>query len=288
MIKLFFIIFVVHKLDYKVMENLKNQNGNIPSFEDFKNENGLTYWWATDLMIMLGYKDLKSFEKVLSRATKALISLNIPHYDNIIAEQRIISGVLCQDFKLTRFACYITVMNGNPKLPEVALAQAYFAEQTRKFELYLQNNNELERILIREELIEGNKSLNSTAKNAGVEDYAKFTNAGYLGMYNMTAFQLEHKRKISKGKLMDIMGRTELAANLFRVTQTEERIKNKKIQGQLNLEQTHHQVGREVREMVKKNVGKTPENLIQEKQLSDIKNELKKGHIQMLKEDKKK
>ena len=177
-------------------------------------------------------------------------------------------------------------MNGNPKYPEVASAQSYFAEQTRKFELSIQNNNELERILIREELIEGNKSLNSTAKFAGVEDYAKFTNAGYLGMYNMTAFKLEQKRNVAKGKLMDNMGRTELAANLFRVTQTEERIKNKKIKGQLNLEQTHHEVGREVREMVKKNVGKTPENLPQEKQLSEIKKELKKGHHEMLKEDK--
>jgi DNA-damage-inducible protein D len=270
------------------MEESKQISNKTLTFEDFKNENGLTYWWASDLMTMLGYKDMKSFEKVLSRATKALISLNIPHYDNIIAEQREISGVLYQDFKLTRFACYIAVMNGNPKYPEVASAQSYFAEQTRKFELSIQNNNELDRILIREELIEGNKSLFSTAKYSGVEDYAKFTNAGYLGMYNMTAFKLEQKRNVSKGKLMDNMGRTELAANLFRVTQTEERIKNKKIKGQLNLEQTHHEVGREVREMVKKNVGKAPENLPQEKQLSEIKKELKKGHHEMLKEDKQK
>lgn len=264
----------------------ENKNNIIPklTFEDFKNENGLTFWWASDLMIMLGYKDMKSFEKVIIRATKAFLSLNIPHYDNIIAEQREIDGITYQDFKLTRFACYIVVMNSNPKFVEVAQAQAYFAEQTRKFELYIQNNNE---IVIREEITEGMKSLTSTVKNAGIEDYAKFQNAGYLGMYNMTAIQLEKKRNIPRNKLLDNMGRTELAANLFRVTQTEERIKNKKIQGQSNLESTHYQVGNEVREIVRKNVGKNPENLIQEKQISDIKKELKKGHNKMLLEEKK-
>lgn len=270
------------------MEYLENIKNNKPSFEDFKNENGNTYWWASDLMQMLGYKDMKSFQKVLDRATKAFVSLNIPHYENIIAEQREMNGQLIQDFKLTRFACYITVMNGDPKKEEVAEAQVYFAQQTRRFELYIQNSYEIDRLLIREELTEGNKSLASIAKHAGVVDYAKFQNAGYLGMYNMPSWQLENRRGIKKGQLMDHMGRTELAANLFRVTQTEERIKNKKITGQSNLEQTHFQVGKEVRDIVQKNVGKNPENLPQEKELPDIKKELKQGYKKMLKEDKKK
>ena len=237
-------------------------------------------------MTMLGYKDMKSFQKVLDRATKAFVSLNIPHYENIIAEQREKDGHKIQDFKLSRFACYISVMNGDPKKVEVAEAQAYFAQQTRKFELYIQNNNEIDRLLIREELTEGNKSLASVVKQAGLLDFAKFHNAGYLGMYNMPSWQLEKKRGIKKGKLMDYMGRMELAANLFRVTQTEARIKNKDITGQSNLEQTHYQVGKEVRGIVEKNEGKSPENLIQEKQLSDVKKELKEGHKKMLKEDK--
>ena len=257
-----------------------------PTFEDFKNENGFTYWWASDLMVMLGYKDMKSFQKVLDRATKAFVSLNIPHYENIVAETREINGEKVQDFKLTRFACYITVMNGDPKKVEVAEAQSYFAQQTRKFELY-QNNNELDRILIREELTEGNKSLASAAHRAGVTDYVRFQSAGYLGMYNMASWILEKKRGIKKGKLMEYMGRTELAANLFRVTQTEERIKNKKISGQSNLEQTHFQVGKEVREIIQRNVGKNPENLPQEKQLPDVKKELKAGYRKMRDEDKK-
>ncbi len=265
-------------------ETLNNGNSEL-SFEDFKNENGITFWWASDLMIMLGYKDMKSFQKVLDRATKAFVSLSIPHYENIIAIQREKDGSKVQDFKLSRFACYLSVMNGDPKKVEVAEAQVYFAQQTRKFELYVQNSDQIERILIREELTEGNKSLASVAKFARVEDFAKFQNAGYLGMYNMPSWQLEMKRHVKKGKLMDFMGRTELAANLFRVTQTEERIKNKRITGQQNLEQTHYQVGKEVREIIQKNVGKNPENLPLERPIAEVKKELKEGHKKMLKED---
>lgn len=262
------------------MSEIINSNTNL-SFEDFKNENGIVFWWASDLMNMLGYKSMNSFKKVLDRATKAFVALNIPHYENIIA----VNNNGDYDFKLTRFACYIAVMNADPKKVEVASAQAYFAQQTRKFELYIQNNEEIERLVIREELTEGNKSLASVAKSHGIIDYAKFQNAGYLGMYNMESWKLERRREIKKGKLADYMGRTELAANLFRVTQTEERIKNKKIEGQLALEQTHFSVGREVRKIIEENVGKSPENLPQQKELPDIKKELKKGYKQMSKED---
>jgi DNA-damage-inducible protein D len=268
------------------MTSIENSDGQKLTFEDFKNENGLTFWWATDLMRMLGYPNMKSFQKVLDRATKAFVSLNIPHYDNILVEMRNVDGVTIQDFKLTRFACYMTVMNGDPKKVEVAQAQSYFAQQTRKFELIVGNHEEIDRLLIREELTEGNKSLASTVKSAGISDYAKFVNAGYLGMYNMKSWQLENKRGVKKGKLMDYMGRTELAANLFRITQTEERIKNRGVKGQGGLEQTHYQVGQEVRNIVKKNVGKTPENLPQEKQLPEVKKELKQSYRKMKNEDK--
>ena len=251
------------------------------SFEDFKNQNGLIYWWASDLMRMLGYKDMKSFQKVLDRTTKAFVSLNIPHYENIIA----VSDKNRYDFKMTRFACYMAVMNADPKKEEVAIAQAYFAHQTRKFELYIQNHEEIDRLVIRDELTEGNKSLASTAKQHDIFDYAKFQNAGYLGMYNMESWKLEKKRNIKKGKLADYMSRTELAANLFRLTQTEERIKSKNIRGQQALEQTHYSVGREVRKIVEENTGKSPENLPQQKELPDIKKELRQGYRKMIKED---
>lgn len=255
------------------------------TFEDFKNENGITYWWASDLMTMLGYKDMRSFQKVLDRATKAFVSLNIPHFENIVATQREgADGGTSLDFKMTRFACYITVMNGDPKKSEVAIAQSYFAQQTRKFEL-IQDGQQIDRILIREELSDGNKSLASAAKQANVQDFAKFQNAGYTGMYNMHSWQLESKRGVKKGTLMDHMGRTELAANLFRVTQTEERIKSQKVKGQKKLEETHYEVGREVRNIVIRNTGNSPEKLPLERKISEVKKELKDGHKKMLKAD---
>ena len=267
-------------------ENIENTNKNL-TFEDFKNENGLTYWWASDLMKMLGYANMRSFQKVLDRTTKALVSLDISHYENILVESREVDGQKIQDFKLTRFACYMTVMNGDPKKVEVAKAQSYFAQQTRKFELHIRDHTQIDRLLIRGELTEGHKSLASTAKQAEVTNYARFQNEGYLGMYNMKSWELEKRRNIKKGKLMDNMGRTELAANLFRITQTEEKIKRKNIKGQNNLEQTHHQVGKAVRNLVKENVGKNPENLPQEKNLPEVQKELKIGYKKMKSQDKK-
>lgn len=267
------------------MDEIEIIDNSFPSFEDFKNQNGITYWWASDIMKMLSYPDMNSFQKVIDRAIKALISLNISIYENIIPQARELEGSTVQDYKLTRFACYLVVMNGNPKKPEVASAQVYFAQQTRKFELFIQGNEDIERVAIREEITEGNKSLSSVAKKAGVEDYAKFQNAGYLGLYNMPNWQLAKKRSIDSKNLLDSMGRMELAANLFRITQTEERIKNQNITGQAALESTHYNVGRSVRDIVIENTGSVPENLPQSKIIPELKKELKKGHKNMLKED---
>jgi DNA-damage-inducible protein D len=252
------------------------------TFEDFKNQNGIAFWWASELMLMLGYNDMKSFKRVIDRATKAFISLDIDHYDNIIYCER--DGK--PDFKLTRFACYIVAMNADPKKKEVAMIQAYFAEQTRRFELSVQGSEDIDRLLYRDEIKEGNKSLSSVAHKAGVEDFARFTNAGYRGMYNMMNVQLAKKRKVPKEKLFESMGRTELAANLFRITQTEERIKSRNVQGQVALEQTHYDVGREVRNIVISNTGKSPEQLPQEKEIPNVRKELKTGFKEMKKLDK--
>lgn len=267
---------------------LFDEEGKSLSFEDFKNENGIVFWWASDLMKMLGYKDLKSFEKVLDRATKAFVSLGIKHYENIIPFDRNLDGIKFTDFKLSRFACYMSVMNADSKKVEVAQAQAYFAQQTRKFELIVQQQEDIERLLIREELSEGNKSLASVVNRAGVTDFAKFQNAGYLGMYNMPSWKLEKSRNVKKGTLMDYMGRTELAANLFRVTQTEERIKSQNIKGQRELENTHLEVGKAVRKMTIDNTGKSPETLPQAKKITEIKKEIKQNHKKMIDTDKSK
>lgn len=269
-----------------------NTENNIPrlTFEDFKNENGISFWWASDMAQMLGYSDSKQFLKVLDKTTKALLNLNINHYDNIIPFNRDINGTIQQDFKLTRFACYIATMNSDPKRVQVAQAQSYFAHQTRQFELYLQDNNELDRLLTREELAQGNTSLNKTASSAGGAffNYAYFQNAGYRGMYNMFNTELAAQRGIPKEQLMDHMGRNELAANLFRVTQTEARIKSQGIRGQKDLENAHFNVGAEVRELVIKNSNHPPEAYPIEKKLSEVKKEIKSGARKMINSDKKK
>ncbi len=268
------------------MCDVEEVSGNDLSFEDFKNQNGITFWWASELMLMLGYDDMKVFHRVIDKATKAFMSLGINHYENIIYVERELQDKKVPDFKLTRFACYIVAMNSDSRKVEVARIQAYFAEQTRKFEVYLQGSDDMDRILFREEIKEGNKALFQTAQKAGVEDFAKFNNSGYLGMYNMMNFQLANKRKCEKDKLLESMGRTELAANLFRITQTEERIKSRKVQGQKALEKTHYDVGKEVRKIVIENTGKTPEQLKQDKEIPDLRKELKVGFKEMKKIDK--
>lgn len=263
------------------MSELIKPLDNSLNFEDFRNENGITFWWASDLMVMLGYNELSAFKKAIDRAMKACISLNIDWSDNFTRQDK--DGI--EDYKLSRFGCYLTVMNSDPKKSEVAKAQVYFVEQTRKFEILVQKSEDIERLTIRDEIKEGNKSLSSTAKQAGVVDFARFANAGYRGLYNMHNVQLARIRSIDKKDLQDHMGRTELAANLFRITQTEERIKNKNVRGQTELEDTHYHVGREVREIILKNTGKSPEQLPIARKLPEVQKELKAGYKKMLKAD---
>lgn len=255
----------------------------IISFEEIQKQNGIIYWLASDFMQILWYDDIKKCQKVIDRTIKSMISLGIDQFENIIP---ITLDDWSRDYKLTRFACYLLAMNGDPKKPEVAQAQKYFAEQTRKFELLMEAEWEnIERLLIRDEIKEGNLALAAAAKKAWVSDYASFQNAGYRWMYNMMSYQLANKRWVHKTKIMDTMWRTELAANLFRITQTEERIKNRWIEWQEQLESTHYVVGASVRKMVYENTWKTPENLKQEKSLPDVKKNLKAGYKIMKKVD---
>lgn len=249
------------------------------TFEDFRIDNGISFWWASELMRMLGYDSMKKFEKVIYKVTKIFITIEIPHYEHIIPMPKEDTET---DYKLTRLACHLIAMQADATKPEVAMVQTYFANvlSQRQFQ---QDANDIERLLIREELSEGTKSLNSIAKDLGVENYAFFTDKGYVGLYNMKANELKSKRGLrTKDNLADYMSRTELAANLFRVTLTEENIKTQKIKGQRNLENTHYNVGRDVRNMVIKNTGTTPENLPQEAKLPDIKKELKTDYKKLL------
>lgn len=263
----------------------------IPSFEDFKHQNGESYWWAREFMTMLGYDDFDVFKnKVVGRATQALISMGANHYTQIIPKNREVDGIDVDDLKLTRFACYIVAMNGNPQKPEVALAQAYFAQETRKLELFLENEDTA-RLVYREEFTAGQKALMETASKSGVENFADFNNAGYIGLYNKTAGQLKRQRNIpqdSNVRLQDYMGRTELAANLFRVTQTEEKLRQDGIKSEDSAKKAHFNIGRRIRQMVEENTGKTPEFLPVKRRLPEVKKELKKAQKALELIDKKK
>lgn len=250
-----------------------------PTFEDFQHKNGITYWWASEFMKMLWYSDFKSFQKVIDKAIKTITSLWINIFDNIKQELNWDD----QDYKLTRYACYIIAMNGDSKQPEVALAQNYFAEQTRRFEILQQDP---ERMSVRSEFSEWYKALNIVASQRWVTDYVKFNQAWNLWFYKMESWKLAWKRWIDKGKLLDSMWRTELAANLFRVTQTEERIKNKNVSWQIDLEKTHYEVWSEVRDFVVKNTWVFPENLPQEMPLPEMKKWLKNAKKALEKKDK--
>ncbi len=252
----------------------EDQQANL-SFEDYAHQNGETWWWASDLMKMLGYESWETFEKVINNAIKACMNIpNVKHYDHFKAQARdeeIYSG---QDFKLTRFGLFLTSMNGDSNLPQVANAQYYFIKKAEEFDIHLQEQ-EVERLGIRAELSDGMNSLSSSFKKQGGFDYAKFYSAGFQGMYNQHTSQLASKRKVDPKKLYEFMGKTELAGNLFRVTLTEEKIKKNTISGQQNLEQVHYQTGKKVREMIVDATGAPPEKLPQARQLPEVKKDLK-------------
>jgi DNA-damage-inducible protein D len=248
-------------------------------FEDFSHENGITFWWATDFMVMLDYPSINSFMKPIQRAMTACLTANIDVYDNFIKATRVVDGNTIDDYKLSRFACYMVAMNGDVKKQKVAEAQTYFADQAQKINLLLEGSNDLERLLTREEVKEGHKLLNATAKSSGVENFGLFTDAGYRGLYNSGIKNLKHKKGIKQSQsLMDYMGRTELAANLFRITLTEEKLKNLGRIGEKSAINIHKQVGGQVRKLVKDNTGKNPEDLQIERKLSDVTKELKKAN----------
>lgn len=256
-------------------------------FESFKHENGNVYWFATDFMKMLGYDSLKKFKTAIDRATKAMISAKIDYSEEIILCYRAIGGEEVKDYKLTRFACYMISMNANTKHEEVAKAQVFFASIAKELQSRI-DRNQIDRLRIREELSDGYSSLRSIASAHDVENYATFIDAGFIGMYNMKSWKLKTKRglKYNSNKLYDTMSRAELAANLFRVTQTEEKIKKENISGQHNLEKTHRGVGAKVRKIVQENMGINPEEFPQDKKLPEVKKELKSGHRNMKKLDK--
>lgn len=253
-----------------------------PSFEDLGKPNGATHWREADVRDSLGYQTEASFDKAMTRAKQTCLTLGMSVEDHFARQP---DG----SYLLTRFGCYLVAMNGDTRKPQVASAQAYFAAIAETFHSHLEHADGIDRLLIREELTDGLKSLASTAKSHGVTNYAFFQNSGYLGMYNMSLTRLVAFKGAKKGEvLIDRMGKAEMAANLFRITQTDEKIKNESIRGQKRLEQTAHDVGRRVRKTMQDLGGKAPEHLPLSEHVNEVRKKLKGTGQNLLNIDKKK
>ena len=269
------------------MKNMEKEN---QTFENIKHidENGIEYWYAREIMTILEYSKWQNFEKILEKAMISCEKSSFPvihHFTEASKMVQIGSGAKkeVKDFKLTRYACYLIAQNGDPRKEVIALAQTYFAIQTRKQEItekeYSMLTEDEKRFYQRDLTRKGNYSLNQAAKNAGVKNFDKFHNAGYKGLYNGETADDIAKRKGLRYRedILDNMGSDELIANLFRISQTEQKLRKDNIQGEKEANDTHYNIGKNIREVIEKNGGTMPEELpTPEKSLKQLEKENKK------------
>ncbi|MFA7301223.1 MAG: DNA damage-inducible protein D [Candidatus Shapirobacteria bacterium] len=255
-------------------------------FEDIKktNEFDQEYWSARDLYKLLGYTEYNKFVPAINRAIEACnnskqkISEHFAQVSDIltiaIESNRKINRNI-SDYKLSRYACYLIAQNGDPRKEEIAKAQTYFAIQARRQEIRESQIEDNKRIYLRNEVKEHNKNLFSTARKSGVVNFATFQDFGYIGLYGgLRQKDIHQKKRLKKSQsILDHMGSEELAANLFRATQADAKLKRENIFGQLNANQSHLAVGKKVRQTIKELGGVMPENL---PSVDDIKNSTKR------------
>lgn len=237
---------------------------------------GNEFWLARQLANVLEYSQYRHFLPVVAKAQEACANsgqATADHFEDVLTMVDIGSGAKRQieDIRLSRYACYLIVQNGNPSKPVVANGQTYFAIQTRRQELandsgFGQLSEDEKRLAIRNELAQHNKYLAAAAADAGVEsgkDFAIFQNHGYRGLYGgLDASGIHAHKGLKKSqKILDHMGSTELAANLFRATQTEEKLRRDGVQGKRQANETHFAVGKKVRETIEELGGTMPEDL---------------------------
>lgn len=251
-------------------------------FEEFSQGDNTVTWWGSDFMVMLGYSTLQSFTNPIRRAIQSCLTAGIDTHGDIDRVDRVVNGDTIPDFKLSRFGCYMIAMNSDIKKPQVAAAQVYFAKTTEQINCALEGSLDVDRLNARSEITESNKQLSAAAKRVGVSDFGRFHDAGYRGMYNMGLKQLCRYKGVPKD-LYDYMGRAELAANLFRITMTEEKLKTRNVTNGFIANQVHQDVGASVRKIVKESTGRFPENIPLERKLTDVKKELKKANKQLKK-----
>ena len=243
-------------------------------FEDIKHidENGNEYWYARELMKVLEYKEWRKFNKVIQKAMEACNGSNYYILDHFVLEDKMVSigsntKRNIKDYKLSRYACYLIVQNCNPRITIIALAQTYFAIQTRKQELSDNEYNALtedeKRIQRRNQVRKGNYNLNKTAINSGVKDLARFHNAGYKGLYNGESANDIFKRKKLRYRedILDNMESEELADNIFRIAQTDAKLKRDNVDNEYTANSVHYEIGKIVRKAIKEAGGTMPEDL---------------------------
>ena len=267
------------------MNELENINETL--FESIRHvdDEGNEYWYARELQKVLEYTEWRKFVGVIKKAINSCKSSNYVVLDHFVGADKMINlGKGGQrevpDYKLSRYACYLIAQNGDNRKKVIALAQTYFAIQTRKQELLEKEYNSLtedeKRIYQRNQARKGNYNLNKTAVNSGVKDLARFHNAGYKGLYNgETADDIFKRKKLRyREDILDNMGSEELAANLFRITQTESKLKKDNVSGEGNAIDTHYEVGKEVRNTIERLGGTMPEDLpTPDKSLKEIEKE---------------
>ena len=274
-------------------------------FEDIKhaNEDGTEYWSARELALVLDYTKWDNFHKVIKRAMIACENSGksiLDHFPEIGKMIEIAKGGQRKvvDYELTRYACYLIVQNGDPRKEVIALGQTYFAMQTYRQEVadrFNQLDEDSRRLIVRGDIKQWNQLLAETARGAGVitnEEFAIFQNAGYMGLYGGLDVEDIHKRKglQVRQKILDYMGSTELIANLFRISQTEEKLRKDEVSDATTATKVHNTVGREVRKAIEEIGGTMPEDLptpeksiaqIEKEQMARLKKKAKEGTLML-------
>jgi DNA-damage-inducible protein D len=263
-------------IEYKPFEAIKHLS-----------DDGSEFWNARELSVVLDYVQWRNFEKVLQRAILACKNSGYEVVDHFAEVSKTIempktATKEVTDYKLTRYACYLIVQNGDPRKEVIALGQTYFAIQTRRQEVadyFNQLDEDNKRLVIRGDIKQWNQMLAEAAHNAGVisnEEYATFQNAGYMGLYGgMKVDDIHQKKGLKKtDKILDFMGSTELIANLFRISQTEDKLKKDNVSNPNDANETHYIVGKEVRGTIERVGGTMPEDLpVPKKSISKIERE---------------
>jgi len=272
----------INEYTEKIFENIKH-------IDELGNE----YWLARELQSILEYNQWRSINDLIVRAISACkeSKYNIDDHFALYRKMVDIGSKTTRkiiDYKLSRYACYLIVMNGNPQKEIIALGQTYFAIQTRKQELSKKEYNELtedeKRLYRRNQARKGNYNLNQTAVKSGVKDLARFHNAGYKGLYNgETADDIFKRKKLKyREDILDNMGSEELADNIFRIAQTDAKLKRDNVDNEYTANSVHYEVGKEVRDSIKRLGGTMPEDLpTPEKSLKELEKEKKDSNKQL-------